>query len=127
MGIIRDALIGIALYEAIAYVLKNKSDGFSEAGRSLEGSLGGTKSYAAGHLNVVRESESLPIEQSNAGVASGTSYDSSAGTQKDSGVNSPGSGDSLAAGSNPEIPLTGDGSVNDRKDAWTNSLANDEL
>ena len=102
MGIIRDALIGIALYEAIAYVLKNKSDGFSEAGRSF----GGTQSKTAGHLNV---------------------DDSSAGTLKDSGGNSTDSGDRLAAGSNPEIPLTGDGSVNDRKDAWTNSLANDEL
>ncbi|MEJ7559790.1 MAG: hypothetical protein WKF66_15880 [Pedobacter sp.] len=32
MGIIRNALIGIALYEAVAYVLKKKSEGFSEVG-----------------------------------------------------------------------------------------------
>jgi hypothetical protein len=85
MGIIRDALIGIALYEAVNYLLEKQSEKSSSRERSVN----------------VRNTEALPTEQ----------YAEPA----------------FAAATDPEVPLTGDGSVTNRKDAWTNSLANDEL
>lgn len=82
MGIIRDALIGIALYEAINYLLKNQPEGLTPPTRSFNRAVRGT-SYATEPA--------------------------------------------FAAATDPDVPLTGDGSVTDRKDAWSNSLANDEL
>jgi hypothetical protein len=103
MGLIRDALIGIVLYEAVNYVLKIKSNGVLDAdGASL---------HAVGASSSAGGEGSRPMEYSaNEPILSNQDFDAG-----------------LAAGADPETLLTGDGSLDTPDDTWKNSLANDEL
>jgi hypothetical protein len=101
MGLIRDALIGIALYEAVNYVLKKKSTALAD--------VGGGSSDPIDYSRIASQEEFRPLEPSTEPLI--TSH-----------LN-----DGLAAGVNPEAPLTGTGSADGSRDTWKDSLANDEL
>lgn len=101
MGIIRDALIGIALCEAVNYLLKTQSDGLSDAKGFSKVAIADNSAAGISQMGILNERDNLPTEH-HAEPA-------------------------FAAATDPDVPLTGDGSVTDRKDAWSNSLANDEL
>jgi hypothetical protein len=103
MRIIRDALIGIALYEAVNYVLqKQRSIAVSNAD---EGS-----SDAVDYSRVASEEDFRPVEPFG---------ESRSEDQRLS--------EGFATAANPEAPLTGTGSEDSDEDVWKNSLANDEL
>lgn len=103
MGIIRDALIGIALYEVLGYVLKLKSN---EVLEPAKGPLRVVHSPYNSGGEVANPVERQPIEHTL------SNQDLDAG---------------LAAGADPETTFTGDGSLDTPDDTWKNSLANDEL
>ena len=103
MGIIRDALIGIALYEVAKYVLGTKTNEVLVAGEG-SGHAVGLSNHPAG--NVSNPGVHSPVETTL------NNQDLDAG---------------LAAGANPDTLLTGDGSLDLPDDTWKNSLANDEL
>lgn len=134
MGIIRNALVGIALYEVVSYLLKKGSKGSLDSSKSLTGSLSGVQTPSIGSLNLGSEERSNTREHSSSSSSLGS--DSSLGSESNSSSGSKPHSNSdansnsnldLAAGSNPELPLSGDGSLDPPKDEWSNSLANDEL
>ena len=142
MGIIRNALIGIALYEVVAYLLKKESHDSIDSSKSLTGAFSGVQAPSIYPLNVVSEERFNPTERgsSNSSLGSDSSLNSilSSGSNSNPGSKSHSSFGSksssnnnsnldLAAGSNPDLPLSGDGSLDPPKDEWANSLANDEL
>lgn len=103
MGLIRDALIGIALYEAVNYFLKLQSNGVLDAdGGSLR--VVHSAHNSVGEVNKAEEKQHVEPTLSNQDLDAG-----------------------LAAGANPETLLTGDGSLDIPDDTWKKSLANDEL
>ena len=140
MGIIRNALVGIALYEVVSYLLKKGSNGSLDSSKSLTAAFSGVQTPSIGSLNLASEERSNPREHSSSSSSSGSNSssgsDSSLGSDSNSSSGSKSHSNSdansnsnldLAAGSNPELPLSGDGSLDPPKDEWSNSLANDEL
>lgn len=146
MGIIRNALVGIALYEVVSYLLKKGSNGSLDSSKSLTAAFSGVQTPSIGSLNLASEERSNPREHSSSSSSSGSNSssgsDSSLGSESNSSSGSNSASSSkfgskshsntnsnldLAAGSNPELPLSGDGSLDPPKDEWSNSLANDEL
>ena len=86
MGYIKNALIGIAIYETAKYFWKR-----------------------------------------NELVQPGLSHDRGINRRPRTHLFDNYPGDPLAAGSNPEVSLTGAGTASNENDPWKNSLANDDL
>lgn len=110
MGFIKHALIGIALYEAVKYVL-NK-DGLpaspvTEGPQARSGTRQQRRSEDVDIVTSARQTDQLDRMKENAARDENR--------------------DELKAGINPDTPLTGQESVNDQDDPWKKSLANDEL
>jgi len=122
MGFIKNALIGIALYEAAKYLLRKEDYTFDSGTESFRGGFHRARQLRdedfdviAGarqpdHLQQTKTRSSSQGISSNAGPVSGLESD------KD-----------LLAGSDPEIPLAGQTGQKDSQSPWKNSLANDEL
>lgn len=127
MGFIKNALIGIALYEAVKYFLRkdeyvfefgnDRVPGISHSGKQLRNEevdvIAGAK--RPDHLQQTKDNASLDEIYSNTQQGS------------ESRISSLESEDDLLAGSDPEVPLTGQSKEKDRENPWKNSLANDEL
>jgi hypothetical protein len=126
MGIIRNALIGIALYEVVAYLLKKGSHDSIDSSKSLTGAFSGAQVPSINPLNAVSEERSKSDSSFGSIPSSGSNSSSGSESNSSSGLNANSNLD-LAAGSNPDLPLSGDGSLDPPKDEWANSLANDEL
>ncbi len=129
MGFIKHALIGIALYEVVKYLL-DKED--LRVVHTLDGAkVGSTPSQKlreenvdiiagasqTGHLKRMKENAAIYQTSANGSIAPGNT----------AGLASQDSGADLEVGTNPEAPLTGQQSANDKDDPWKNSLANDDL
>lgn len=127
MGFIKHALIGIALYEAVKYILKKEDSGIELADDGKQWVSDVNQRLRGGEVDVIagaRQTDQLGRLKENA--ASGeNSASSSGGLASQSGVAHPDSSDELVGGTDPEAPLTG--KAPEKDDPWKNSLANDDL
>ncbi|RZM19841.1 MAG: hypothetical protein EOO88_36930 [Pedobacter sp.] len=108
MGFIKNALIGIALYEGAKYLLSKQQLGFDPEMLPSPQSIREEHDIIAG----ARQTDHLTRMQENAATSSHLHEDSD---------------DFLKAGTNPETPLTGYETASDKDDPWKKSLANDDL
>lgn len=127
MGFIKHALIGIALYEAVKYILKKEDSGLELADDGKQWVSAVNQRLRGGEVDVItgaRQTDQLGRLKENA-ASGGNSARSSEGLASQSGVTHLDSGDELLGGTDPEVPLIGKASNKD--DPWKNSLASDEL
>jgi hypothetical protein len=104
MGFIKHALIGIALYEAVKYILKKEDP-------ELELAHEGIRWEAAVNQHLRRE---------EVDVIAGARQTDQLDRMKQNADN-----DELVGGTDPKAPLTG--KEPEKDDPWKNSLANDDL
>jgi hypothetical protein len=126
MGFIKHAIIGIALYEAVKYVLKKRDCGFEFADNGRQGSSA-AQQLRREEVDVVagaRQTDQLNRMKENANPG-GHGTNSSEGLTGLPGMTQLDVDEGLARGTDPETPLTGKDS--DEADPWKKSLANDEL
>lgn len=124
MGFIKHALIGVALYEAMKYALKKCGKDFSEGGHLASVVRQPIREEVVDIIAGARQTDQLQRLKENAASDRGGEHASSGlSGQRDFAI--PDSDEDLTAGSNPEVPLTGE--VSEKADPWKKSLANDEL
>lgn len=127
MGFIKHALIGIALYEAVNYILKKEDSGLKLANNGGQAVSAMNQELRNKEIDVIagaRQTDQLDQMKENS--ASGKTFvNANEGLISQPGVTHPGSGDELLSGSDPEAPLTGKDL--DKDDPWKRSLASDEL
>lgn len=105
MGFIKNALIGIALYEAVKYVLRKQDFGSELSHNGSQGVSSGKQQLRTDEVDVIagaRQTDQLKRMKKNAN-----------------------SSDELVGGTDPEAPLIGKDP--DKDDPWKKSLASDEL
>lgn len=103
MRFIKHALIGIALYEAVKYILKNEDFLFGSGAKEAEAIAANRQDFRGKEVDVIagaRQTDQLER------MGDHTDHD-------------------LRVGTDPETPLAGQ--VVNKPDPWGNSLANDEL
>jgi hypothetical protein len=125
MGFIKHALIGIALYEAVKYILKGEFSRFDFTHERPQPASSVRQQKRTDDVDVIagaRQTDQLQRlkEDAASGEVSSTIPAGIAGRPD---LTDP--RDNLTAGSNPETPLAGQPA--DRADSWKNSLADDEL
>ncbi|SMC87715.1 hypothetical protein [Pedobacter africanus] len=126
MGFIKHALIGIALYEAIKYVLKKGDCGLEPANDQVQ-RVSPVLQLRGEEVDIIagaRQTDQLDRMKENA--AFGRS--SAPGSQElagQAGRTTFNTDDDLVAGTDPEAPLSA--KISGSEDTWKNSLANDEL
>ena len=129
MGFIKHALIGIALYEVVKYLLDKEGQQFAHAPQ-------GGKVDSTASLKLREESSDIIAGASQTGhlkrMKENAAIDQTSANNAIEPVNPPAlvrqdSDADLEVGANPEAPLTGHDSASDQNDPWKNSLANDDL
>ena len=111
MGFIKNALIGIALYEAAKYCLTKKFTGFdllTEGGGDVPAERRQFRNEEVDIIAGARQTDQLQRMQENA-------------------LRDRDAGNAAAAKADPEPPISGEVSEKPVDDPWKNSLANDEL
>jgi|GEM_PF-5974762 hypothetical protein len=125
MGFIKNALIGIALYEAVKYFLGKKDYGFAFDRECIQGVIGSRQRLRDEEVDLIagaRQTNQLEQLKENA-----LSDGNSSGRGRGPGESSLQEGDDLAVGSDPKAPLTGQREEKTGERTWKNSLANDDL
>lgn len=124
MGFIKHALIGIALYEAIKYMLKKSGDDLFDAAQLASAACLPLRKDVVDVIAGARQTDQLQGLKENA-TSGKASEDGSSGLAGQQEIAKPDLNEDLTAGSDPETPLTGQ--VTEKADPWKKSLANDEL
>ena len=126
MGFIKNALIGVALYEAVKYFLR-KEDRFKltpDGSQDISPSRGQLRGEEVDIIAGARQTDHLKQMKEN---ASSSEVSENVGLVSEPQLSKQDSADDLLAGTDPETPLTGNKRDNAERDAWKNSLANDDL
>jgi len=126
MGFIRNALVGIALYEAVKYFLR-KEDSFKCAPDGTQGISPSRVQLRGEEVDVIagaRQTDHLKQMKEN---ASSGGISANVGLVSEPQLNNMDLANDLLVGTDPETPLAGTKSDKTESDSWKNSLANDEL
>lgn len=128
MKFIRNALIGIAIYEAAKYLWNNRTVSFASEAEGPNMITSPNIKIRMEETNIIIGASKDHLQQLKENPKKHNNADDDQGlTSQPHAPLSQNADDRLETGSNPDAALTGQKADPDKADPWKNSLADDEL